>query len=75
MENTPDFPAYDDVARRLREAGVPTSASEVHGIITGVLCAPQGARVAWQELALGRARENISIRRPRCYNCWWHCIT
>ncbi|OGI52322.1 MAG: hypothetical protein A3E57_02470 [Candidatus Muproteobacteria bacterium RIFCSPHIGHO2_12_FULL_60_33] len=54
MENTPDLPAYEDAARLLREAGVPTGAAEVHGIITGVLCAPQGARVAWQELVLGR---------------------
>ena len=54
MENTPDFPAYDETARLLREAGVPTGASETHGIITGVLCAPQGARVPWQELVLGR---------------------
>lgn len=54
MENTPDLPAYDDAARLLHEAGVPTGAAEAHGIITGVLCAPQGARVAWQELVLGR---------------------
>ncbi|BAV34843.1 hypothetical protein SCL_2566 [Sulfuricaulis limicola] len=54
MENTPDFPAYDDAARLLHEAGVTTSPAEVHGIIAGVLCAPQGARVAWQELVLGR---------------------
>ena len=33
---------------------MPTGAAEVHGIITGVLCAPQGTRVAWQELVLGR---------------------
>ena len=54
MENAPDLPAHDDAARLLHEAGVPTSASEAHGIITGVLCAPNGARVAWQELILGR---------------------
>lgn len=54
MENTPDFPHYDAAARLLHEAGVTTSPAEVHGIITGVLCAPQGARVAWQELVLGR---------------------
>ncbi|MBI5783375.1 MAG: UPF0149 family protein [Gammaproteobacteria bacterium] len=55
MENTPDLPAYDDAARLLHEAGVTTGAAEAHGIITGVLCAPQGARVAWGELVLGRA--------------------
>ena len=33
---------------------MPTGAAEAHGIITGVLCAPDGARVAWQELVLGR---------------------
>ena len=54
MENTPDLPIYDDAARVLHEAGVPTGASEAHGIITGVLCAPTGARVAWQTLILGR---------------------
>ena len=54
MENTPEFPAYDDAARLLHEAGVTISPAEVHGIISGVLSAPQGARVAWQELVLGR---------------------
>ncbi len=42
------------MARLLHEAGVSTGAAEVHGIITGVLCAPQGVRVAWEELVLGR---------------------
>lgn len=54
MENSPDLPAYDDAVRVLHEAGVPTGASEAHGIITGVLCAPNGERVAWQRLILGR---------------------
>ncbi len=55
MENTPDLPTYDDATRVMHEAGVSTGASEAHGIITGVLCAPNGARVAWQTLILGRA--------------------
>jgi uncharacterized protein YgfB (UPF0149 family) len=54
VENAPELPVYDDVARLLHEAGVSTGASEAHGIITGVLCAPDGARVAWQTLILGR---------------------
>jgi uncharacterized protein YgfB (UPF0149 family) len=54
VENTRDLPTYDDATRVLHEAGVPTGASEAHGIITGVLCAPNGARVAWQTLILGR---------------------
>ncbi|MHB8742895.1 MAG: UPF0149 family protein [Sulfuricaulis sp.] len=54
METTPDLPTYDDTVRLLHEAGVPTGACEAHGIITGVLCAPQGARVAWQALIFGR---------------------
>jgi uncharacterized protein len=54
MENAPDLPAYDDAVRVLHEAGVTTGASEAHGIITGVLSAPNGARVAWQDLILGR---------------------
>lgn len=54
METTPDLPAYDEAVRLLQEAGVPTGAAEAHGIITGVLCAPEGARVAWQGLILGR---------------------
>ncbi|MCR4346042.1 MAG: UPF0149 family protein [Sulfuricaulis sp.] len=58
MENTPDLPAYDDAVRLLHEAGVPTGAAEVHGIITGVLCAPEGARVAWEGLVLGRDAAN-----------------
>lgn len=53
MEPTPEQPAYDEAARLLQEAGAPVSAAEAHGIITGVLCAPGGARVAWQELVLG----------------------
>ena len=58
MENTTDLPAYDDAVRLLHEAGVPTGAAEVHGIITGVLCAPEGARVAWEGLVLGRDAAN-----------------
>jgi len=54
VETTPDLPGYDHAARLLHEAGVTTGAAEAHGIITGVLCAPQGAGVAWQELVLGR---------------------
>jgi uncharacterized protein YgfB (UPF0149 family) len=54
METTPDLPTYDDTVRLLHEAGVLTGASEAHGIITGVLCAPEGAGVAWQTLILGR---------------------
>lgn len=54
MENTPSLPAYDDAARLLQEAGVTAGAAEVHGIITGVLSAPQVTRVAWEELVLGR---------------------
>jgi hypothetical protein len=54
VENAPDLPVYDDAARVLHEAGVPTGVSEAHGIITGVLSAPNGARVAWQTLILGR---------------------
>lgn len=54
MDLAPNLPAYDDAARLLHEAGVPTGASEAHGIITGVLCAPHGARVAWPALILGR---------------------
>jgi uncharacterized protein YgfB (UPF0149 family) len=54
VENASDFPAYDDAARLLHEAGVTTSPAEAHGIITGVLCAPEGAQAPWQELVLGR---------------------
>lgn len=54
MEHTPDLPAYDEATRLLREAGAPTGAAEAHGIVTGLLCAPPGARVAWEELVLGR---------------------
>lgn len=54
MENVPELPAYDEAARLLREANAPTGAAEAHGIITGLLCAPEGAKVSWQELVLGR---------------------
>ena len=54
VETVTDLPSYDEAARLLHEAGVTTGAAEAHGIITGVLCAPQGAGVAWQELVLGR---------------------
>ena len=54
MENASDLPAYDEAARLLHEAGAPTGAAEAHGIVTGLLCAPPGARVGWQELVLGR---------------------
>ncbi len=56
METAPDLPPYDEADRLLHEAGVTTSAAETHGIIAGVLSAPRGAGVAWQELVLGRKR-------------------
>lgn len=54
MENSTTLSNYDMTTRLLHEAGVPTGAAETHGIITGVLCAPGGVRVAWEELVLGR---------------------
>ena len=54
MDSTPELPAYDEAARLFHEAGVTTGASEAHGIITGVLCSPDGVRVPWQTLILGR---------------------
>lgn len=54
MENVPELPAYDEATRLLHEAGVPTGVAEAHGILTGLLCAPEGAKVPWQELVLGR---------------------
>ena len=54
METAADYPVYDVATHRLREAGITTGAAEAHGIITGVLCAPDGARVVWQTLILGR---------------------
>jgi uncharacterized protein YgfB (UPF0149 family) len=54
MEPTPAPPGYEDIERLLRESEVPTGACEAHGIITGVLCAPQGGRVPWPSLILGR---------------------
>jgi hypothetical protein len=54
VDTVPDFPDYNELNHLLFEAGVTTSAAEAHGVITGVLCAPQGARVMWQELILGR---------------------
>ena len=54
MDTTADLPGYDEASRLLQEAGVFTGAAEAHGIITGVLCAPEGTRVAWEALILGR---------------------
>jgi len=54
VETAADYPVYDVATHRLREAGITTGAAEAHGIITGVLCAPDGARVVWQTLILGR---------------------
>lgn len=53
METAPDYSAYDEATHLLREAGISTGAAEAHGIITGVLCAPDSARVAWQTLIVG----------------------
>lgn len=58
MEPTPEQPAYDEAARLLQEAGAPVGAAEAHGIITGVLCVPGSARVAWRELVLGPGADN-----------------
>ena len=62
VETNPDIPSYDEAARLLHEAGVTTSPAEAHGIITGVLSAPRGAAVAWQDLVLGRkGRQNRDV--------------
>ena len=55
METAADSPAYDEAARVLREAGVTTGTAKAHGIIAGVLCAPDDAQVSWQTLIVGRA--------------------
>lgn len=54
LETSPDYPAYDEATHLFREAGITTDAAEAHGIITGVLCAPDSARVSWHSLIVGR---------------------
>lgn len=57
VETMPVLPSYDEASQLLEEAGILTGAAEAHGIITGVLSAPNGTRVAWQPLILGREVE------------------
>ncbi len=61
LEISPSLPDYHEIERVLREAGVTTSAAEAHGIITGVLCAPNGQAVSWQNLILGRQEQPVAV--------------
>ena len=44
---TETLPDYDELDTLLRAAGASASPSEVHGVLAGVLCAPEGAENAW----------------------------
>ncbi|MBI3575791.1 MAG: UPF0149 family protein [Gammaproteobacteria bacterium] len=45
---TEALPDYDELDALLRAAGASASPSEVHGVLAGVLCAPEGAENAWR---------------------------
>lgn len=49
---TDALPDYDELDTLLRAVGASTSPSEAHGVLAGVLCAPEGAESAWRELIL-----------------------
>ncbi len=49
---TETLPDYDELDTLLRAAGASSSPSEVHGVLAGVLCAPEGAENAWPGLIL-----------------------
>lgn len=49
---TDTLPDYDELDTLLRAAGASASPSEAHGVLAGVLCAPEGAENAWRELIL-----------------------
>ncbi|MEK7697850.1 MAG: UPF0149 family protein, partial [Pseudomonadota bacterium] len=44
---TEALPDYDELDTLLRAAGASASPSEAHGVLAGVLCAPEGAENAW----------------------------
>lgn len=50
MSVTETLPDHDELDVQLRDAGATASAAEVHGILTGTLCAPTGAENAWHGL-------------------------
>lgn len=56
-----ELPGYTDIARLLHQAGVETAVAEAHGIITGVLCAPRGAHVAWLNLVLAQTPATAEV--------------
>ena len=49
---TDALPDYDELDTLLRAAGASSSPSEAHGVLAGVLCAPEGAENAWPGLVL-----------------------
>lgn len=49
---TDALPDYDELDTLLRAAGASASPSEAHGVLAGVLCAPEGAENAWRGLIL-----------------------
>lgn len=46
------LPDYDLLATLLRESGTALGPAEVHGVLTGALCAPGDAEPAWRRLIL-----------------------
>ena len=49
---TDALPDYDELDALLRAAGASSSPSEAHGVLAGVLCAPEGAENTWRGLIL-----------------------
>ena len=49
---TDALPDYDELDTLLRSAGASSSPSEAHGVLAGVLCAPEGAENTWRGLIL-----------------------
>ncbi len=50
---------YDEIDRALTLARVAAGAAEVHGTMTGLLSAPNGAQVDWRTLISGPAGDDI----------------
>jgi len=58
-DSLPPAPDYDELAQALEQAEIPTSAAEAHGIICGLLCAPEDKTPNWQTLIFGRHEQRL----------------
>ena len=53
MSQTPELPTYEQLTATLNDTALKLHASQVHGLICGILAGPEHADNAWHELVTG----------------------